>query len=196
MDAIPTQNFNFMKKHLLFICLSIFSIGLSFGQLKKGDIFVGAELGNVGFGISDRPNLIAAGLAPQIGLMISPKIALGLRTKFQYLHWRTNTTSGNNFQYEAGIFGRYWFKNEGVVRPFVELAAGAGTDTGIGRNYANWMYEEASGGVSLMVSDRLGIDLGLGLRAQQPMNLGTNGSSLQLRFKAGLNFYINGKKKQ
>lgn len=185
-----------MKKLSLITLMALMSFATAFGQLKKGDIFVGAELGNIGFGIAERPYLLSGGLAPQAGLMLSSKFAMGIRTKFQYTYWRSNLSTGHNMQYEAGIFGRYWLKNEGVVRPFVELAAGAGTDSGIGRNYNSWMYQEGFGGVSLMVSDRTGIDLGLGLRAQEPLRPNGISNNVQLKFKVGLNFYLDGKKKK
>lgn len=170
-----------MKKiFILTLLVAAIGIGKADAQLEQGNVLVGGQLANLGFGLGDQSKFTMA-ITPTIGYFIRDNVAVGGKVGLGY---QTIKGQGDQFDYAVNAFGRYYLSSgeAGVNtllnhgRFFGELGLGiAGTNGAavgfnfnIGPGYAYFITPNVALETSLMynhiggtgTSDGLGLNLG------------------------------------
>ncbi|RAI99810.1 outer membrane protein with beta-barrel domain [Chitinophaga skermanii] len=127
-----------MKKiHLLTLAVfTLFISSTAFAQTQKGNIMVGASLGNITGTFSDGSDKFQININPKVGWFIKDNLALGVDVNLGYAHTSfDNDSKLNDFNYGIGAFGRYYISDKSIEfskrsRFFFEANAGfAGTNS-------------------------------------------------------------------
>lgn len=102
----------------------------TYGQLQKGNLLLGGNIGNINFGSSINPDeSFSMSFSPKVGYFIVDNLAIGLAHPW-YASWGSEMNSSSN---AFSVFGRYYFNDAKTIvlnkaRFFVELETGFGTN--------------------------------------------------------------------
>lgn len=138
--------------YLTLLAISMVFSAKTYAQTEKGNMLVGANLGNIGGVFSSQTSTFNLNLTPKLGWFIKDDIAIG-----GLVNLGLSTGGGNtSFNYGVGAFGRYYIKDKEVElskrsRFFLEANAGI-----------NGVNTKTDGGTSTNTNG-LGVGFGPGL---------------------------------
>ncbi|WBO84354.1 outer membrane beta-barrel protein [Hymenobacter yonginensis] len=156
-------------KHLFLLGLSCALASSAFAQTEKGARYIGANVGNLSYGRSDKNNSISATLTPSAGVFVGNNFLLGAGLPISYSRSHFETTFQKSTRREVAVglvpFARYYLPGTGAHRFFGHLQAGIAR--GSYRYQAEGMYF-ASGGQAVITkedqrSSQTSLTLGAGL---------------------------------
>lgn len=153
-----------MRKFTLLLCASIGFLGInkSSAQLQKGNLLVGATLGDMNLGLQSGNTSFSIAISPKVGWFIEDNIAIGGQIKLGF----ATDDKGTDINYGVGAFGRYYFGQKEMVvmkhaRFFAEANAGI-----------NGMNTDPKGPVGSTNTNGLGIGFGPGVAYFITPNIG------------------------
>lgn len=189
-----------MKKIALLLCagIGLFGINNASAQLQKGNLLVGASLGDIGLGLQSGNTSFSLSINPKLGYFIQDNIALGGEVD---LGFATDNT-GTVINYGVGAFGRYYFGQKNMVllkhaRFFGEASAGfSGLNSDpkgpIGATNTNGLGLGAGPGLAYFITPNIGLETLL----KYDLTVGFGNATTYSRFglKVGFQIYLPSKK--
>ncbi|MRG46237.1 outer membrane beta-barrel protein [Chitinophaga sp. SYP-B3965] len=148
--------------HLTLILAAVLCSTATFAQTEKGNMLVGANLGNIGGTFQDGGNRFNLNLTPKLGWFIKDDVAIGGEVKLGL-----STGEGvTNFTYGVGAFGRYYIKDKKVevskrARWFLEANAGingVNTKTDLGSSNTNGLGIGFGPGLAYFITPNVGLE--------------------------------------
>jgi len=153
-----------MKKFTLLLCtsLGLFGLNQSSAQLQKGNLLVGANIGDIGLGLQSGNTSFSISIEPKVGFFIQDNVAIGPAVN---LGFSTDNT-GTIINYGVGAFGRYYVSDKNMVlmkhaRFFGEASVGI-----------NGVNSDPKGSVGSTNTNGLGLGFGPGVAYFITPNIG------------------------
>lgn len=166
-----------MKKFSLLLCAGLGFLGINKAdaQLQKGNLLVGATLGDMNLGLQSGNTSFSIAISPKVGWFIQDNIVVGGQVNLGF----STDHYANEFTYGVGAFGRYYFgQKEMVVMKHARFFAegnfgikGTNTDqkgTSAGSVSTNGLGIGIGPGVAYFITPNIGLeallkyDLGVG----------------------------------
>jgi opacity protein-like surface antigen len=173
-----------MKQRSVLALLLFLSSTVVFGQLEKGNIFIGGS-SSIGFSTekytythsgtsTESSKSTNFGFYPKVGYFLIDNLPVGLEMNVNF--YKNKAINGDNestsSDFTIGPFARYYFIPQEALKPMVEAYVGFGSSKDKSK-YSSYTNESKSGvlkfgigvGASYFVTDNVAFDLLIGYNA-------------------------------
>lgn len=188
-----------MKKFTLLFCaaMGIFGMKQADAQIQKGNLLVGATLGDINLGLQSGNTSFSIAISPKVGFFIQDNVALGGEVK---LGFATDDAS-TDINYGIGAFGRYYFGQKDMVlmkhaRFFGEASAGINGQNVDPKNAGSYNTNGLGLGFGPGMAYFITPNIGLEALLKYDLTVGFGNSTTYSNFgiKVGFQIYLPSKK--
>lgn len=162
-------------------------------QTEKGRLLVGATTHNLSMNVERQSSALAFDIHPQVGYFVMDHLALGTRLGFGHSFHRMNGfTQSRTTSLSGGVFARYYVPLSERIKLPIEVEGGIGyarNRSATAEGDFTSAYAGASTGLALFLNKHVSIDLMVGYRRSQPLNVPSPGSG-RLVGNIGFNIFL------